>query len=58
MIKLTMKAGPMQYEFERICTNELGLNPGIFAISEDGHKYLNRNVNWLWIQYTKSKGIK
>lgn len=54
-IKLTIRteAGSPQRSFEVSAVEHMKLAPGMFSISEDGHRYLNKNVHWLWVQYQK-----
>lgn len=44
-----------QWQFEEIATSQLRLNPGAFAFAEDGSKYLNEHMQWLWLQYQKGE---
>lgn len=44
-----------QREFERACTGQLNLRPGMFAIHYEQNRYINRNIQWLWKQFLKGE---
>lgn len=46
--------GDVQRAFERAATSHMGLKAGMFAIDTEKNCYINRNVQWLWVQYQNS----
>lgn len=45
----------LQRKFERICTGQLNINAGMFAIHYEQNRYINRNIQWLWMQFQKEE---
>lgn len=43
----------MQFKFENACLG-LGLNRGLLGVTDDGASYVNKNVQWLWLQYRRA----
>jgi hypothetical protein len=58
VIKLTIRTelGSPQRAFEVAAVEHMKLSPGLFSISANGKRYLNGNVQWLWVQYQKAWG--
>lgn len=56
MDKLTARPAPYgtmaQALFEDTLST-LGIKQGTLAISEDGTRYLNEHIQWLWEQYAR-----
>lgn len=46
---------PRQKEFERAAINELHLKPGVLAVDGAQTRYINPNVQWLWVQFQKGE---
>lgn len=42
----------LQNLFEQ-CLIEMGIKKGCLSISQDGSKYLNEHIQWLWEQFVK-----
>lgn len=45
--------GSLQRNFEHYAVEYMNLNPGVFVIYNDGSKYVNKHIQWLWTQYLK-----
>lgn len=49
-LTITPDPANLQGRFEKIA-RQFGLRPGIMSISDDGKRYLNKNVHWLWCRF-------